>query len=150
MNDSIFEVGAEGMDTVALVRDIRATVERKRAQGAYADARVARAERHNLLNLDNEEDFFGLYMACLREAFAVNINDFEIVERRPRFSRLIVALKRAIWALLKFYTYRLWSQQNQINGLMLSALEAAERVQRARIADLERRLAQAERRITPS
>ena len=42
----------------------------------------------------------------------------EIYERRARFTKPLVVLKRAIWKLLKFYTYRLWSQQNQVNGLL--------------------------------
>ena len=67
-----------------------------------------------LQNLRDEEEFMEFYLGCLRDAVFVDINDFEIVERRQRFSRALVALKRSIWNLLKFYTYRLWSQQNLV------------------------------------
>jgi hypothetical protein len=75
----------------------------------------------------------------------VDINDFEIVERRPVFGRLLVRLKRAIWKLLKFYTYRLWSQQNQVNGLLLAALEGLESSTQEKLRALEARLAELEK-----
>ena len=143
MNETL-EIGAPGIDAGAIVDEIRATVERKRAEGAYADPRVARAEKSNLTNLQNDDDFFDFYMSCLRQAFVVDINDFAIVERRARLGKPLVVLKTLIWKLLKFYTYRLWTQQNQINGLLLSALESAEQKNRQRIKALETRLAHLE------
>ena len=141
----IFEIGAEGIDTAAIVADIRATVERKMAAGDYTDPRIARAERANLDNLKDDEDFMTFYRDCLRDAFFVDINDFEIVERRARFRRPLVAFKRALWGLLRFYTYRLWSQQNQVNGLLLSALESADNRNREKLRELEERIAQLEK-----
>jgi hypothetical protein len=135
--DSIFDIGAAGVDTAKIVADIRATVADKMARGVYTDPRVARAERMNLLNLRNEENFLSFYLECLRDSVFVDINDFEIVERRRSFGSLLVAFKRGIWGLLKFYTYRLWSQQNQVNGLLLAAIEGVESKYRDRIKELE-------------
>jgi hypothetical protein len=154
MSSSIFQIATPGVDAEALVREIRETVARKAAEGAYADARVARAERFNLVNLRDDEDFLGYYLRSLREAAAVDINDFEIRERRATaLAPLLVRLKKAIWSLLKFYTYRLWSQQNSVNGLLVTGLETldekhTDQVRRleARVADLERRLAEREGR----
>ena len=143
MNDEL-EINAPGVDAAAIVEGIRAAVERKRAEGAYADPCVARAERSNLTNLQNDDDFFDFYMSCLRQAFVVDINDFAIIERRARLGKLLVILKTTIWKLLKFYTYRLWTQQNQINGLLLSALESAEQKHRTRVQALEERIADLE------
>ncbi len=143
-DDDLFTVGAPGIDTRKLVDEIRATVEAKRKQGAYTDARVARAERTNLMNLRDEEDFLPFYLDCLRDAVFVDISDFEIYEQRRRFTRALIWLKRAIWKLLKFYTYRLWSQQNQVNGLLLSAVESTEERYRRKIEELEARVAKLE------
>ncbi|NQU40294.1 MAG: hypothetical protein HQ523_10115 [Lentisphaerae bacterium] len=143
MNETV-TIGAPGMNVAGIVAEIRASVERKRAEGAYADPRVARAEKSNLTNLQNDDDFFDFYMACLRQAFVVDINDFPIIERRPRLGKLLVALKRTIWNLLKFYTYRMWTQQNQINGLLLSALESSEQKHRTTVKALEARIAHLE------
>ena len=150
MTTSIFEIGASGIDTERIVADIRKTVDEKMKNGHYTDARVARAERTNLSNLKNEEEFLSFYLECLRDAVFIDISDFEIVERRQRFSSLLLALKRTIWNLLKFYTYRLWSQQNQVNGLLLSAVESSDNRSRERIGTLEKRISDLEAQLPPS
>lgn len=144
-NESIFEIGAEGIDTARIVEDIRKRVADKRERGAYLDARVARAERTNLASMKNQEEFLAFYLDCLSDAIFVDINDFDIYERRAVFGKLLVLLKRTIWNLLKFYTYRLWSQQNEINGLLLSAVTNTESRFRDRIEKLEAKLAALER-----
>lgn len=146
MSEQALEIGADGVDTDAIVADIRRRVEENTARGVYADPAIARAERHNLANLKDDEDFFVFYLDCLRHAVYVDINDFEIVERRRRLAGPLVRLKRGIWSLLRFYTYRLWSQQNQVNGLLMSAVETLDGRYRERIETLEKRVAELEGR----
>jgi hypothetical protein len=141
VKDAQFILNAQGVDAVSLVEQIRATVARKRAQGAYADPIAARAERWNMDAMQDDETFLDAYMESLRESAVVDINDFEIVERRAALAPLLRALKRATWNLLKFYTYRLWSQQNTVNGLLLAGIDNVERRYRRRIAALEARIA---------
>jgi len=144
MADSTFEIGAPGIDTARLVEDIRARVAEKLQAGAYTDSRIGWAERFNLSNLKDQDEMLTLYLECLRDGVFVDIGDFEIVERRTFCSGLFIALKRLIWKLLKFYTYRLWSQQNQINGLLLAAIEASDSRNREKIAALEKRIGELE------
>lgn len=138
-------IGATGIDTEALVQNLRETVARKQAEGLYADARIARAERTNLLHLRNDEDFLAFYLQSLREAATVDINDFEIRERRAGVGPLLVRLKQTIWNLLKFYTYRLWSQQNTINSLFVTGLESMDDTYKTRLQQLEARIAALEK-----
>ena len=144
MTKPIIEIGADGVDVDRIVAEIRAAVAEKTRAGHYTEGRVARAERTNLENLRDEAAFLEFYLECLRDAVFVDISDFEIVERRARLSRPLVALKKVIWKLLKFYTYRLWSQQNMVNGLLLSAIETSERQHREKIEELEKRIAELE------
>ena len=144
MNDPVTEIGAPDVDVGRIVDEIRATVAEKMQRGLYTDARVARAERHNLAHLKDEEHMLAFYLECLRNAVFVDIGDFEILERRNYLSGAFVAFKRLIWKLLKFYTYRLWSQQNQVNGLLLAAVEGIESRNRERIRALEQRIAELE------
>ena len=74
----------------------------------------------------------------------VDISDYEIHERRRFLGPLLVAFKKTIWNLLKFYTYRLWSQQNQVNGLVVTALEGMEEQTAVKLASLEKRIAELE------
>jgi hypothetical protein len=145
-NDSI-SIGADGIDVSKLVASVRETAAAKMQSGAYAGAQLARAERFNLVNLKKDENFFEIYMESLREAVFVDINDFEIRERRKSAGLLLVPLKKILWKLLKFYTYRLWSQQNQVNGLLLSATEEIDKKYRERIRTLEERLTRLESKL---
>jgi hypothetical protein len=141
MTEQLFEIKTPGIDAVHLMAEIQQAVDKKLADGVYDDARIARAERLNLNNLRNEEQFLGFYLRCLRDAVYVNISDFEIHERRKGLAPLLVAFKKTIWNLLKFYTYRLWSQQNEVNGLLVTAIESMDEKYTARIEALEKRLA---------
>ena len=141
----VLTIGAPGLDVDRLVADLQATVDRKARDGVYADARVARAEKTNLVHLRGSDDFLTFYLTCLRDAVFVDISDFEIRERRRFLGPLLVAFKKVVWKLLKFYTYRLWSQQNQVNGLVITALEGMEEQSAARIAALEKRLVELEK-----
>lgn len=143
-NDSLFTVGAAGVDVGKIVEEIKTTVAEKKARGDYADPRVVRAERTNLANLRNDNEFMAYYMDCLRDSMVVDINDFQIVERRAGLAKLLIALKTVIWKLLKFYTYRLWSQQNQTNTLLFYAIEDTQNKHRKKIEELEERIARLE------
>jgi hypothetical protein len=144
MSESIFEIKTPGLDAAAIVAEVQAEVERKIQEGVFDDARIARSERLNLNNLKNEEQFLGFYMRCLRDAVFVNISDFEIHERRRSIAPLLVAFKKTIWKLLKFYTYRLWSQQNEVNGLLVTAVETLDEKYTHKIEQLEERIRELE------
>lgn len=140
------EIGAPGMDVERIVAEIRAEADRKIAAGLYDDARVARAERSNLVQLLGEDDFLTFYLKGLRDAVTVDISDFEIHERRKWGAPLLVRFKKTLWSALKFYTYRLWSQQNQVNSMLAAGLEGIDEQYAAKIRRLEERLAELERR----
>ena len=140
MINSIFTIGADGIDTNKIVEDIQNIVAQKKEKGLYTDAQVARAEQTNLSNLKDDEEFFEFYIDCLKEAISIDISDFNILERRRFFSGFFVTIKRIIWKLMKFYTYRLWSQQNRSNGLLLGAIEGIDNRYRNKIKILEQRI----------
>ncbi len=141
MEENLFKIGAEGLDTKKIMEEISARVRRKIEEGAYRDARIAAAERFNMANIKDDESFFQFYMDCLRGSSVVDINDFEIKEKRKGFSgKISLLVKKILWQLLKFYTYRLWTQQNQINNLFVTAIETLEDRYKERIASLEERI----------
>lgn len=135
--EGIFQIDTPGVDAARIVREVQESVEKKLQDGVYDDARIARSERLNLNNLRNQEQFLGFYLRCLRDAVFVNISDFEIHERRKGLAPLLVAFKKTIWNVLKFYTYRLWSQQNEVNGLLVTAIETLDEKYTAKLGELE-------------
>ena len=130
-------IGADGIDAKKLEEEILQAVAEKRKNGAYDDAAVARAERSNLMTMQDDENFVERYLACLRQLIVVDIDDFEIIEHRARF----------IWKLLKFYTFRLWSQQNQTNNVLLAGIEGINRRHNREIERLQARIEALEKQL---
>ncbi len=149
MTENIIQINAESLDTEEIVRKIRQRVKEKREDGVYSDPALARAERYNLSNLKDEEEFLPYYLSCLNDTTEVDINDFQILERRRVFSGVLVLGKKLAWKALKFYTYRLWSQQNQINGLLLGAIQGIHEHYENRIRNLEKRISRLENKAEP-
>ena len=148
MSESYIKIGADGIDAEEIVRQIRERAEMRRKSGEFDMDAVARAERFNLSAVKDNADFFDRYISCLGLVSQVDINDFEIVEHRARFAPLLKKFKKGVWSVLKFYTYHLWSQQNQVNNLFHAAIELvakrnSEQLKKmqARLDDLEARLA---------
>jgi hypothetical protein len=140
-----FSIQATDVDAAAIVSQIKDAVQAKKDAGMYRDSRVARAEMHNLDNLRDEDSFLEFYLECLREAVFIDINDFEIRENRTgALAAPLILLKKTIWKLLKFYTYRMWTQQNQVNSLLQSAVESVDEHYRAKLEALEKRVAELE------
>jgi len=146
MSESIFEIAGPEATVEQIVHDVQESVARKRKQGVYTDARVARAERANLAYLQDDEQFLGFYLKCLRDAVFIDISDFEIRERRAFLGPLLVMFKTVVWKLLKFYTYRLWSQQNEVNGMIITAVEGLDEKYVRKIAELEERISKLEQK----
>jgi hypothetical protein len=145
VKDPCLEINAPSVDVERVANEIRAAVASKKEAGGYADPVVGLAERFNPDALRGSDEFLRYYLESLREMVFVDINDFEIVERRSRFRWLLKRLKQVLWSLLKFYTYRLWSQQNRINGVFLSTIENMENRYRDRLIRLEARVAELEK-----
>jgi hypothetical protein len=136
-----FQIGAPGMDVEKIVAEIRAEVARKREEGVYNNARIGRAERHNLIHMLDPDELLRFHLASVRNSVTVDISDWTIRDRRGGFAgTVLVKLKTVIWKFLKFYTYHLWSQQNLVNGLMHSAVEGTFTSYERRIAELEARI----------
>ena len=147
MTESDIKIGADGIDAEEIVRKIRERAEERRKSGVFDMDAVARGELFNISAIRDDAEFFDRYIASLGVVFNVDINDYEIVEHRSRLAPLLKRFKKGIWSILKFYTYRLWSQQNQVNkffhaGMELMAKRDGEQFKKmqARINDLEARL----------
>ena len=144
MPDPVVNVGASQVDSEKLSAELEMAAADKRSRGVYAAGHIAAFENAASGEARDEDEFLSSYLDRLHDAVIVDISDFEIHERRSWFVRLFVGIKRCIWNLLKFYTYRLWSQQNQANGLLVGAIEEVDGRNRRKIAELEERIARLE------
>ncbi len=148
-NISIFDIGSniENINAEEIVAKIQKKVEQNMENGVYEDPTIAAAEKHRLINVKGIEDFTPYFISCLKASINIDINDFEIVEKRSKFGKILVKFKTLIWKSLKFYTYRMWSQQNYVNSLLLSALETIEQNHRIQIDPLQKRIEELEKKL---
>jgi hypothetical protein len=149
-SEAILTIGADGHDGARVEADLRDRVARKTRAGAYAGAAIPAAGRIELPFRRRTQSSNAFFLRCLREAARVDICDFEIRERRARLAPLLVRLKRAVWSLLRFYTYRLWSQQNEVNSLLVTGIESVREECTARTEALEARVAALEQQAPPA
>lgn len=147
MAQSTITIGADNIDASAIVQQIRERAAERFAKNEFDMETLARAERYNLSAIKDSEEFFDRYITCLRLVTQVDINDFEITEKRARFAKFFIKLKRTIWGLLKFYTFHLWSQQNQVNGMLHAAITIVAERDSEQIKKLEDRIAILEKKI---
>lgn len=148
MKDNGVKIGADGIDAAALVKEIRERAEARVKKGEFDSDILVRAERFNLSAIKDNDEFFDLYLTSIASITQVDIGDFEIVEHRSTFfAPFLVRLKKAIWSFLRFYTYRLWSQQNRTNNLIYSAFVLQTQRHRDQVTKLQEQIDALEKRL---
>lgn len=154
--DEPLKIGTDGtVDAEAAVAEIRRRAAERVKNGEYDLETLARAERFNLSALKENPEFLNGYLSSIHRVTQVDIGDWEIREKHGGIvGAFLVRLKKTIRALLRFYTFRLWTQQNRANAIFHSSLSLlAERGSEdaaktnARVAELEKRVAELERRL---
>ena len=145
--ESYIKIGTDGLNVEDIVRQIRERADARRNSGEFDMNAIARAERFNLSTLMDDDQFFERYVDCLGVIFNVNINDYEIVEHRSFLAPFLKRFKKAIWKILKFYTYHLWSQQNQVNQAFHSGLKLITDHEKGQIDKLQKRVDELEARL---
>ena len=140
MSDN-FQIGTPGVDVENIMAEIRRRVEAKRARGVYNQYSLADAgHEHGTITLKRGDEYFDYYLKNLLLAAEIDISDFPIESKTPFFGRPVVWLKKLIWQLLKFYTFRLFSQQKDFNARVAVILQGMDRLYSRRLAELEERL----------
>ena len=137
-------VHAPGMNTAEVAQQIEQSAAKRHASAKLPMNRLQESKVQSPAGFSNNTEFIQALLATLQDTAFVDISDFEIIERRQRWSKPLVALKKTIWSMLRFYTYRLWSQQNEINGFLLAALQGIHEDCNDRITKLEARIAELE------
>ncbi len=136
-----FDVEAPLTDTDKLVERVRQRVKERQAAGDYDDLDLSRAAALDLEEDLAEEDFLRYHLKVVERLADVNYGDYEIVSKGGPFGRLEVLLKKTIWKLLRFYTYRLFSQQREFDCQVAEALASHYRWSRGEIARLREEVA---------
>ncbi|MBM4144040.1 MAG: hypothetical protein FJ225_10685 [Lentisphaerae bacterium] len=138
MTTPFAEIGADAADKEQLMRDVDRNVRANETAGAYDDAALHEADKMQIRALPDDAEALSRVIAHLRESAAIDIGDFPIVNTGGPFGRLEVLVKRTIWKLMRFYTYRMFTQQREFNMQVVAVLEALWRREKSRGRNPER------------
>ena len=139
--EETFEINTPGIDVQAIVATIRERVEEKKRDGVYDQYNISPAVALEIDNLKTDADYLNYYLDTIWRAADIDLGDFPIYSKAPIVGRPVVLLKKIIWKLLKFYTFRLFSQQKDFNVKMASIVHGLEMKYEQRFAALEEKLA---------
>jgi hypothetical protein len=123
----IFEIGADGVDVAAIQREIEDRIARKKEAGVYDRYDLSRVAALELSGVKSEADFLDYSLKVIQQTWDLDIGDFPIYSKGGILGAPAVMLKKAVWKLLKFYTYRLFSQQKEFNCQVVNAIVSLNR-----------------------
>ena len=109
MNECFFEIKGASVNPEALMEEIEKHIKEKEKNGVYSCHSIPKKADIEFLDISNDTQFMEYYLRVIRRTWAVDINDFEIPKKKGFTGFLELKLKKLIWKLLKFYTYRIFS-----------------------------------------
>ncbi len=119
-----FSIDSDRIDVQAIIGAVKERVERKKAAGVYEKYNLVGVTRLEVSQAKSEEEFLRYHLKSLRKSWEIDIGDFEIPSKGGLLGRPAVWLKKAIWFLLKFYTFRMFTQQRDFNLQLVNALQS--------------------------
>ena len=122
-----FNIRSESVDVEQIMRQIRARIEAKRAAGVYDKYNLTGITKLEVSEAKSEEDFIRYSLKMLQRTHEIDIADFPIPNKGGPFGWFEVLVKRVLWYLLKFYTWRMWTQQREFNAQVVNTLRALNR-----------------------
>ena len=120
--ENTFQITGDAINVTEIMEKLKRRVKEKREAGLYDKYNLSKASRLGIDEIQSEEEFLEYYLKLIEETSDVDISDFEIVSKGGLPGRFIVGLKTVIWKLLKFYTYRLFSQQKEFNAQVVNTI----------------------------
>jgi len=126
-NEETFSIGADGIDVQKIMGKIRKRVGEKKAAGVYDKYNLDDITKLDISEAKSDEDFLRYYLKIIRRTYMLDIDEFDIPSKGGILGKPVVWLKKIIWHLLKFYTYRMFTQQREFNLQIVHTLAALNR-----------------------
>jgi hypothetical protein len=135
-----FEIQSTSIPLEEVAEQIEKKIQDQENLGTYLHHDLKQIMPLDLLEVEDESQFLEFYMKTLQRAWAIDINDFPI-PRKPGLTGLVeFALKKVIWNALKFYTYRLFSQQREFNAQMSYTLTTMHKDYNSKINAIQKQI----------
>ncbi len=139
---NVFKTRESSLDMEAVDREIHFQIKQRQELGVYEHYDLTKVTHLLLRDIRDPGEFFRQHLAAIVRSWAIDINDFEIIRKKEGIlGNLEILLKKVIWKLLKFYTYRLFSQQREHNFQISNTVTLMEKHYREKLSALEKELA---------
>lgn len=131
-------ISSQNINVEDIMQEIKERVDKKKKEGVYDKYNLDQLVVKDAAELKTEKDFLNYYMELIQHTCDINIGDFEIPSKGGIFGAPLAKLKRLIWVMMRFYTYRLFSQQKEFNFQLVNTIMSLNK----RIDELEGKLEQ--------
>ncbi len=125
--ETSFRIGAVGVEVGKIMETIRERVEKKKEAGVYDRYNLTGIARLEVSEAKSDEDFLRYNLKIMRRTYLLDIDDFDILSKGGILGRPAVWLKKILWKMLRFYTYRMFTQQREFNLEIVHTLNALNR-----------------------
>ncbi len=148
MSDEIFRIDASVIDVETIMTKIEERVQDKKKKGIYDLYNLENLPLLELEQIKTDDDILNYSLRMIQKSSDINISDYQILkDGRGIVAGIEVFIKKLIWKLLKFYTYRLFVQQKEFNYQVVNALNVMHRNYQKKIEELNNRVRILERKI---
>jgi hypothetical protein len=120
-NPAIFDSGS--VDVKEIMETVRKRVDEKKAAGVYDRYNLTGITKLEIAEVKSDEDFLNYYLKVMQKSYELDIGEFDIPSKGGLVGKPAVWLKKIIWSLLKFYTYRMFTQQREFNLQVVNTLK---------------------------
>ena len=130
------KITSNAVDVNKIMQEITDRVEKKKKAGVYEKYNLDNLITKDIQEIHTEKDFLNYYLELIQHTCDINIGDFEIPSKGGIFGKPVAKFKRFVWVLLRFYTYRLFSQQKEFNFQLVNTIMSLNK----RVDELEAKL----------
>lgn len=148
MSDEPFRIDSFVIDVETIMAKIEERVQDKKKKGIYDLYNLENLPLLELEQIKTDDDILNYSLRMIQKSSDINISDFQILkDGQGLVAGIEVFVKKLIWKLLKFYTYRLFVQQKEFNYQVVNALNVMHRNYQKKIEELNNRVRVLERKI---
>ena len=141
-----FKVVAKGVNVEEIMQEIRERVAKKKEAGVYDKINLDGLTVKDIGELKKEQDFLNYYVELIQHTCDIDIGDFDIPSKGGLFGKPVAKFKRFVWIILRFYTYRLFSQQKEFNFQLVNTLMSLNKKLDEIVKELSGKVAELEKR----
>lgn len=141
MSESFFKIENTSLDLQSIEKTIEERIAKKQKNGIYDNFNTLNGEGYDFLKISNNREFIDYYLNVIKRSWEIDVNDFEIPRKKGIKGKLELILKKIIWKCLKFYTYRIFTQQIEFNSQIKNTVAGIHAEFTPRIKQLEEEIA---------